>query len=113
VVDDDPNMRRALARLLSTFGFRTELFSSAEEFLDGAKASEACCLLVDVQLGGLSGLELVHRLTAGAFKRPIIVMSALENELTVSLGSAAGVVAYLRKPFSAHLLIAAINIAIE
>ena len=113
MVGDDPEMRRALARLLSAFGFRAELFSSAEEFLYGAKTSKACCLLVDVHLGGLSGLELLHRLTASGFKRPIIVISALGNELTVSLGSAAGVVAYLKKPFSADLLIAAINTAIE
>src|SRR5215475_14205866 len=87
VVGDDLEMRRALARLLSAFGFRTELFPSAEEFLHGAETSKACCLLVDVQPGGLSGLELVHELSTGGFKRPIIVISAVENELTVSLGA--------------------------
>jgi DNA-binding NtrC family response regulator len=64
VVDDDPEMRAAMARLLSSFGYSAETFDSAETFLICASTSKAICLVVDIELGDISGVELAHKLAA-------------------------------------------------
>jgi FixJ family two-component response regulator len=112
IVDDDPGMRKAIARLLSALGYRTELFSSGKAFLDAAPASEATCLVVDIQLGDISGLEMGHQLVLAGRKLPIIFMTACDDETIHSRAMESGCVAYLRKPFSADLLIEAISKAI-
>jgi FixJ family two-component response regulator len=108
VVDDDPGMRKATATLLSALGYCTELFSSGKAFLDAANASKAACLVVDVQLGDISGLEMWRQLEAAGCKFPIIFMTACDDEALHSQAMEFGCVAYLRKPFSADLLIEAI-----
>src|SRR6185295_186839 len=80
VVDDDPGIRVALQNLLSAFGYRTELYASAEEFIDVAITSEASCLILDVQLGKMSGLELARYLANFALAFPVIFMSGSDNE---------------------------------
>jgi len=64
IVDDDPGLRRALGRLLSTFDYRTETFGSAGEFLLAAETSKLACIVVDINLGDTSGLELVRQLSS-------------------------------------------------
>jgi FixJ family two-component response regulator len=112
VVDDDPAMRRAMARLLSVLGYSTELFASGKAFLDAAPSSEAACLVVDIQLSDISGLELGRQLIADGRKVPIIFMTACDDETIHRKAMEFGCVAYLRKPFSADLLVAAIVKAI-
>jgi CheY-like chemotaxis protein len=112
IVDDDPGMRKATANLLSAFGYGTETFDSAEAFLNATATSEATCLVVDVQLGDISGVELAHQLAADGFKYPIIFMTALDDGRIRSQAEAAGAIAYLRKPFSESSLIEAIVKAI-
>jgi FixJ family two-component response regulator len=112
IVDDDAGMRMATATLLQAHGYGTETFDSAEAFLSAAATSQATCLVVDVQLGDISGVELAHQLAADGFKYPIIFMTALEDERMRSQAEAAGAVAYLSKPFAPHLLIEAIVKAI-
>jgi FixJ family two-component response regulator len=112
VVDDDFMMRKATAILLSALGYCTELFASAEEFLDAAMRSEASCLVVDIRLGDISGVELGRQLTANGFKFPIIFMTASDDEAIRNSAMQAGCVAYLRKPFPADELIDAIVRAI-
>jgi FixJ family two-component response regulator len=112
IVDDDPGMRIATANLLSSFGYGTETFDSAEAFLNAAATSKATCLVVDVQLGNISGVELARQLAADSFKYPIIFMTALEDERIQSQAEAVGAVAYLGKPFQPNLLIEAITKAI-
>jgi FixJ family two-component response regulator len=112
VVDDDPGMRYSTANLLSAFGYGTETFASAGAFLLAAATSKATCVVIDIQLGDISGVELAHQLAADGFKHPIIFMTALNDENIRIQAAAAGGFAFLSKPFSAKLLIDAIIEAI-
>jgi len=109
VVDDDPEMRAAMASLLSSYGYRAETFDSAETFLTCASTSKATCLVVDIQLGDISGVELAHQLAADGFTYPIIFMTGLDDEVIRNQAVAAGGVAFLRKPFPAQTLCDAIK----
>jgi FixJ family two-component response regulator len=108
VVDNDPGMRKAMGNLLSALGYGTELFGSGGAFLDAATKSDAICLVVDIQLGDISGIQLGRHLAASGLKFPIIFMSALDDATILNQATALGCVAYLRKPFSAALLVDAI-----
>src|SRR5262245_8500908 len=109
VVDDDPEMRAAMATLLSSYGYRAETFDSAETFLTCASTSKATCLVVDIQLGDVSGVELAHQLLVGGFAYPIIFMTGLDDDVIRRQAIAAGGVAVLRKPFPAKMLFDAIE----
>ena len=109
VVDDDSAMRQALQQLLSSYGYRTELYSSAGDFLDAAIKSEAACLLVDIQLGDISGIELGRHLTAAGFKFPIIFMTGSSDQVIRRQAIDFGCIAYFQKPFGANELIDAIR----
>ena len=105
VVDDDPSVRKALARLLSVFGYRVELFASADAFLVAAPASKAVCLLVDIKLGAMSGLDLARRLAADGFDFPIVFMTGSEKGVVRLQCLDFGCVAFLQKPIpEAHLM---------
>jgi DNA-binding NtrC family response regulator len=80
IIDDDPGMLSATASLLSAFGYGTETFGSGEEFLNVAATSAATCLLVDIKVGRISGLDLVRRLAAAGFKLPVIFMTGGADE---------------------------------
>ena len=110
VIDDNPSLLKGLDRLLSAHGFRVQKFSSAESFLERFAECEADCLLLDIHLGGISGIDLQRRLTSSGTDLPVIFMTAIDNEATRQEAFDAGCVAYLRKPFLANLLIDAINI---
>jgi len=111
VVDDDPSMLKAIARLLGVHGFEADLFESAEAFLRRDAAKEAACVVLDIHLGGMSGIELRRRLTESGSRLPIIFITAVDDEATHQEAVAAGCVAYLRKPFPATQLIGAIETA--
>jgi FixJ family two-component response regulator len=111
VIDDDPAMLKAIERLLSAKGFNVEAFASGEAFLAGVAASEAACLVVDIQLDGISGIVLRRRLTTSGSRLPVIFITALDDEATYNEAMEVGCVAYLRKPFLAHLLTGAIDAA--
>ncbi len=112
IVDDDAGMRDATASLLSALGYGTETFESAEAFIAAAATSRANCLVTDVQLGDISGVELVHQLAADGYKYPTIFMTALDDDGIRDKAAAAGGIAFLSKPFPADLLIEAIFKAI-
>jgi FixJ family two-component response regulator len=112
IVDDDPGMLRGVGRLLSAHGFLTEAYPSAEGFLERAAASQACCLVLDINLGGISGIELRGRLAAGGSTLPVIFMTAANSEIVEREAVEAGCVAFLRKPFSSRQLIGAIDKAV-
>ena len=105
VVDDDPRMRKAAENLLDASGFATELFASAEDFLDRGAATRVDYLLLDIDLGGMSGIELRRQLTASGSKLPVIFMTALDDKAILREALMAGCVACLRKPFTARQLI--------
>ena len=109
VVDDDPSMLNAAESLLDAQGFATMVFASAEEFLDRGAATQVDCLLLDIHLGGLSGIELRRRLKDSGSMLPVIFMTALDDEAMREQALKAGCVAFLRKPFQAHQLIDAIK----
>ena len=112
VVDDDPSMLGAAENLLDANGYKAELFASAEDFLSSGLASQIDCLLLDIHLGGLSGIELQRQLKASHSKLPIIFMTAVEDEAVRRQALNAGCVACLRKPFPASKLVDAIEKAV-
>ena len=113
LVDDDPSLRKALARLLSVLGYRVEAFASAEDFLNAAGATQANCLLVDVDLGEVSGLDLVRRLSDRGRKIPTVFMTGLKDEGIQQECIDLGCVAFLRKPVPESVLMKAIARAIQ
>jgi FixJ family two-component response regulator len=113
IVDDDPSMVKGVARLLRAHGFVTEIYESAEAFLEHATLSEASCLLLDINLGGISGIELRRRLEASGSTLPVIFMTAVDSEAVEKAAIQLGCVAYLRKPFPARQLIDAIGKAVS
>jgi FixJ family two-component response regulator len=112
VVDDDPSVREALDSLLSSLWYRTELYESAAEFIATALTTEASCLLLDVQLGAMTGIELACYLIAAGFSFPTIFMTGSKDESYQRDGASLGCVDYLHKPFPASRLICAIDKAI-
>jgi FixJ family two-component response regulator len=109
IIDDDPGMREALESMLCTFGYRTELYASAEEFLRAAITTEAACLVVDIQLGDISGIELGRQLSATGFEFPIIFMTGSVEEMHRRQATDYGCAAYLQKPFPAKQLVEALS----
>lgn len=109
VVDDNPSMLQSLGRLLSAHGFRVRTFPSAELFLDGIENNDAECLILDVHLGGMSGIDLQRQLISTGRDLPVIVMTAIDDDATREAAFDAGCIAYLKKPFLSKLLIDAIN----
>ena len=112
VVDDDAGMRRGIERLLNAHGLETKGFDSAEAFLDQLASSQADCLVLDIHLEGMSGIDLRRRLTASGSKLPVIFITAINDERQEQECINAGCVAYLRKPFPAELLLDAIKKAL-
>jgi FixJ family two-component response regulator len=109
VVDDDPVMRQALDGLLSVLGYRTELYASAAEFLAAAATTEAACLMLDIQLGDASGIDLARKLTASGFNFPIIFITGSDAENFRRDAMDLGCIAYLLKPFRVEQLTSAIS----
>jgi FixJ family two-component response regulator len=112
VVDDDESIQRALRRLLGATGFRVETFSSAEAFLESDHRGRADCLVLDVHLGGLSGLDLQERLAQSGAFTPIVIITAHDDRPTRERARRAGAIEYLAKPFDDDSLIAAIHRAL-
>ena len=112
VVDDDPSMLRSLERLLNANGFQTEGYLSAETFLAHADLGSLGSMIFDIQLGGMSGVELWQHLRESGIGLPVIFITALEDDRLERSAVEAGCVAYLRKPFPAKSLIAAVERAL-
>jgi FixJ family two-component response regulator len=113
IIDKDRGVRRAIIRLLRVHGLRAQGFASAEAFLWRGRTDEPACLVMDVELDRMSGVELLHRLKTDGSQIPVVVMTAAEDEKTRRSVLAAGCVAYLQKPSSAELLLAAIGKATD
>jgi FixJ family two-component response regulator len=113
IIDDDPGVRKAMAALLSAFGYVTYTYNSAETFLAIAATSRAKCLVVDIELGDISGVELARQLGDAGLRFSIIFMTALDDDVIFRQAEQLGCVAYLRKPFGADLLIEAIVKAMD
>lgn len=109
LVDDDRGFRKGLERLLKAHGFAVTGFGSAEEFEVAADPDSAECIILDIGLGGASGIELGQRLTAAGHKAPLIFITASHSEMVREAAFNCGCLAYLEKPFPAKALIEALN----
>src|ERR1022692_1325470 len=108
VIDDNLRILGAMSRLLSAFGYDTELYASAKEFLDAAMTTEAICIIVDIELGESCGIEVAQHLANTGFTMPIIFMTADNNESIKRRAMEIGCVAFLPKPFSMDVLMEAL-----
>lgn len=109
IVDDDAELRRAVGDLLSSNGFRSRSYSSAEQFLRSRQGWQSGCLILDVRLPGMSGLQLHRALTAKGFAIPVIFITA-ENDIFGQL-SQADALAILRKPCDPEELLRLVRVA--
>ena len=109
VVEDDASFRRAAERLLRASGFEARTFASAEEFLKSAVPESHACLILDLNLPGMSGFELVDRLNAAAPPRPVIFITAQDEESLRERASGFPNTVYLRKPFVGAVLVEAVR----
>ncbi len=114
VVDDDVSIRKSLDRLIRSIGLQVTVFASAEEFLSSADACKAECLILDVRLPGISGIELHHELIARKSNTPVIFITAHASDDRARAEAASRwTVAYLTKPFSGDDLLDAVNSALN
>jgi FixJ family two-component response regulator len=112
VIDDDTSFRRATARLVNSLGHAVESFASAEEFLESGRLDDTACLISDVQMPGMSGIELQSRLRAEGHWLPIIFITAYPRSNARHEALASGAVGFLSKPFSDNELIGCIDQAL-
>lgn len=113
VVDDDESLCRSFSRLLRTAGFQAVTYASAEAFLEDTKRPRFDCLVLDVQLEGMSGLELSHRLTATHDGTPIIFITAHDGPEVRAEAEAAGCAGYFRKTDPGALVLETIRKAVN
>jgi len=113
IVDDDLSVRRSTRRLLRSAGFRAEVFASAEEFLMSGRAEETACLILDLRMPGMNGLQLQRQLADASNPIPIIFLSAHASADYERRALLAGAIQFLQKPTSKDTLLLAIRNALK
>jgi FixJ family two-component response regulator len=113
VIDDDPSVRRAIRRLIGSVGLQVELFGSAREFLHSSRPNAPSCLVLDIRLPGISGLDFQRELAAANIHIPIIFITAHGDIPMTVRAMKAGAVEFLTKPFHDQDLLDAIHVAVE
>jgi FixJ family two-component response regulator len=113
VVDDDEAFRAALQRLLKSAGCSVRSFASAEEFLDSGQHHETGCLIADIRMPGMSGLDLQAKLNAERCPIPIIFITAHGDETLRLQAVRGGAVQFLTKPFDGTILLESVRLALE
>ena len=115
IVDDDRLVREGLISLMRSAGFFTQAFASAEEFLSRANRGDTACLILDVLLPGMSGLELQSQLTATVSNHriPVVFITARDDEATRERALKCGAVDLLRKPIRREALLSAVHLALQ
>src|SRR5262245_14637101 len=111
VVDDDASLRRSVRNLLSSMGFLVETFDSAEAFLESTQRRSTGCLVLDLRMAGMDGLELLRHLTAAGTPIPTVILTAHGDDELRDRALEAGAVAFLAKPFHADVLLDAVKTA--
>jgi len=99
IVDDDESVRTAMQDMVESFGFTADTFGSAEEFLQSGRLRDTACLILDIQMPGMSGLELHNRLIASGHRVPTMFVTAFPDTRVRDRALQAGAVGYLSKPF--------------
>lgn len=113
IVDDDESIRKGLKRLFMSVGFDVEVFASAEEFLSSRSLLDSACLILDLRMPGMSGLELQSVLTSCNRQIPVIFLTAHNDEHARAQALRGGAISFLCKPFSEDTLIRDVNIAVD
>jgi FixJ family two-component response regulator len=113
IIDDDDGLRNSLENLIRSIGLRAQGFSSAEAFLSSNQAHETHCLILDVRMPGMSGLEFQRQMVLAGSQMPIIFITAHHNDHWRTQALEAGAVAFLHKPFFEEELLNAINAALK
>lgn len=113
VVDDDESLRDALDGLLRATGYRARTFASGSDFLASDGPAQAGCLISDIQMPGMCGVELLNQLHARGFEIPVIFISAHPGQRSRITADMAGVVGCLPKPFEAQQLLDSIESALH
>ena len=112
VVDDEESVRKALKRLLRAAGLEAESYATGQEFLAQAATREPDCVVLDLHMPGMSGLQVLRKLKADGKRLSIVVITAHDEPETREQCLAAGACAYLRKPLEDRLLLNAISAAV-
>lgn len=108
IVDDDASVRRALQRLVESAGYTVQAFASARDFLDWLPGGQAACLVLDVQMDGMTGFDLQRRLAV-----PVIFITAHDDALTLERIRKSRVAGHLRKPIDGQAVLSAIRTAVD
>jgi RNA polymerase sigma factor (sigma-70 family) len=113
VVDDDPSVRRAIKRLISSVGLQVQVFGSGQELLKSKNLGEPGCLILDIRLPGMSGLDFQKNLVASDVNTPIIFVTAHGDISMAVRAMKAGAIEFLTKPFRDQDLLDAVQVALE
>src|SRR6185295_5753622 len=113
IVDDDESVRDALKGFLQSAGFAAEIFSSATDLLGSNVLDKTSCLIVDVHMPVMTGLELQRRLSNSRFRIPMIFITARDDPQARAQAVKAGAIDFLQKPFAADALLGAIHAALD
>nr|WP_068020902.1 response regulator [Rhodoplanes sp. Z2-YC6860] len=113
IVDDDEAVRDATKALIRSLGYRAATFSSAEEFLGSNRVQETSCLISDVHMPGLNGIELQERLAAGGHRIPIIFITAFPDDQVRDRAMRSGAISFMSKPYSEANLIVCLDRALN
>jgi FixJ family two-component response regulator len=112
IVDDDESMREAVKGLMKSLGYRVEAAATAQEFLSSRHVRRTSCLITDMQMPGMTGLELYQRLSTSGKPIPTILITAYPDDGVRERALSAGVIGYLSKPFEEDDLLACIRSAL-
>ena len=113
VIDDDASVRIATDNLLSSHGYLVDTFVSAEEFLQSARSNDSSCVIADVQMSAMSGLDLLDHMRAQGYAVPFILITAFPQESARARALKAGAICFLAKPFAGPVLINCIETALN
>jgi FixJ family two-component response regulator len=113
IVDDDPLAREGIRELVESLGYKARAFVSAQDFLQSGAIATTCCLITDLQMPGLNGLDLQEQLQAQGYCTPVILITAYPNEKHRSRAMNAGAFGFLSKPFEEQSLVECLGAAIK
>jgi FixJ family two-component response regulator len=113
IIDDDESMRTAVVALVRSAGYEAHGFGSAEAFLGSGMVQSFACIITDIQMPGMSGIELKEHLTASQISVPVIMITARHDADLEERAIASGAVCFLRKPFDADALIGCLERALK
>jgi FixJ family two-component response regulator len=113
VIDDDASVRAAANNLLSSHGYLVHAFASAEEFLQSARLDDSSCVIADVQMPAMSGLDLLTHMRAKGYALPFIFITAFPEDSIRARALKAGATCFLAKPFAGPALISCVETAVK